>query len=55
MTSTLIADPAWDRTIAGLVVWLRKNRMQAHTYAKGGSLILKPRRPKRSRLNGQPR
>ena len=41
-----------DEEFAEFIAWLKVNKMEAHT-TRGQTLIVKPRRPKRSRLTGK--
>ncbi|UPT53341.1 hypothetical protein [Synechococcus phage Ssp-JY38] len=50
MTPTI--DPAWDQTIAQLSALLRARSLEAYTR-RGQTLIIKPRRMKRSKLTGE--
>lgn len=44
-----------DKTFAELSKWLKANKLECHTKLKGGSFILVKRRPRKSRLTGEPR
>ena len=48
-------DKAFEQAVSERIRVLKARGLEAHTRIKGGSLIVVKRRPKRSRLTGEPR
>ena len=44
-------DHAFDRELAKFLAWLRATKQEAFTR-RGQTLIIRPRRPKKSRIDG---
>ena len=45
----------FDLTVAELCAYLKRRRIEAVTPRKGPALVLRPRRPRRSKLTHEPR
>ena len=45
-------DHAFDRELAKFIAWLKATKHEASTR-RGQTLIIRPRRPKKSRINGR--